>query len=70
MLGVAIGFLPTDAWAYIDPGHGALVLQAVLSGFFGAIFLARHALRRMIARFRAAIGWGPQSPTTGTPPDA
>lgn len=32
--------------AYIDPGSGALLLQAILAGFFGAIFYFRKFLGR------------------------
>jgi hypothetical protein len=44
-----LGLLPTDAAACIDPGYGALILQAVLSGLFGAAFFARRAVARVVA---------------------
>ena len=45
-----ISLLPTEALAYIDPGYGVLIVQAILSAFFGALFFARHALRRLLSR--------------------
>lgn len=45
-----ISVLPTDALAYIDPGYGVLIVQAILSAFFGALFFARHTLRRLMNR--------------------
>lgn len=71
-LGVGLALLPADAWAYIDPGSGALVFQALLSGLFGAVFIARHALRRLAARVRSVVGWHSDSGAAAprTPPDA
>jgi hypothetical protein len=48
-----------DASAYIDPGYGALVQQVLLTGAFGALYLARKAIRRVagrIARLFAGSG--------------
>ena len=42
--------LPRDAQAYIDPGSGALVVQAVLSGIFGFVFMARKTFRQIASR--------------------
>ncbi len=51
--GLALALLaatPAPAQAYIDPGSGALVLQALLAGIFGALVLARKTLRDLAAR--------------------
>ena len=69
LLGLVLTLLPSSAWAYIDPGQGALVLQALLSGFFGAVFLARRALQRGLGRLLAAFGWGQGTTTSTSPPD-
>ena len=71
-LAVGLALLPADASAYIDPGNGALLFQALLSGFFGAVFIARHALRRIAVRVRSAVGLGTDSGAAAprTPPDA
>ena len=38
----------TEAYAfYIDPGSGALLLQALLAAFFGGLFYFRKLIARM-----------------------
>ena len=37
--------ITTDAYAYVDPGSGALLWQALLAAFFGATFYARTIVR-------------------------
>ena len=38
----------TEAYAfYIDPGSGALLLQALLAAFFGGLFYFRNLIARM-----------------------
>ncbi len=39
-----------DACAYIDPGSGALILQALIAACFGALFYFRSFIRRVINR--------------------
>lgn len=46
-LGVTL-VAPRAAWAYVDPGHGALVWQVILATLFGALYY----LRRFLARLR------------------
>jgi hypothetical protein len=48
LMAALLALLPTDALAYIDPGYGALLLQILLSSLFGALFLARKTIRRVI----------------------
>jgi hypothetical protein len=55
--------LPRDAHAYIDPGSGALLIQAVLSGLFGFIFIARKTLSRIASRL---FGTKPAAPVADT----
>ncbi len=50
ILACVLSALPQDASAYIDPGSGALLIQAVLSGIFGLIFIARKTLGRIASR--------------------
>jgi hypothetical protein len=38
----------SDALAYIDPGSGALIWQALLASFFGALFYIRRILNFLI----------------------
>jgi nitrate/nitrite transporter NarK len=35
---VAVTTVSQPAYAYLDPGTGSMVLQAVVAGFFGALF--------------------------------
>ena len=39
-------------FAYIDPGAGSLVLQALLAGVLSASFMFRRTVRRGIDRIR------------------
>ncbi len=38
--------------AYIDPGTGSLVIQALIAGFLGALFALRKWLYGTFQRFR------------------
>lgn len=69
ILACVLWALPQDAHAYIDPGSGALLIQAALSGIFGFIFIARKTLARIASRLlgkeqpgSAAGSDGPPSP--------
>lgn len=35
---------------YVDPGYGALILQAIIAGFAGAAFTARKKLASLLRR--------------------
>ena len=39
---------PNQAFAYVDPGSGALLLQMLIAGFVGALFYLRIYYRRII----------------------
>lgn len=39
-----------DAYAYIDPGSGALMWQALIAGLFGSVFYFRNFWKRMWSR--------------------
>ena len=53
---------PAVAWAYVDPGYGTLIWQALVSGALGGVFLARQSIAAVWRRFR-----GRQH--EGAPPD-
>jgi len=55
---VVLTVYPKNAFAYIDPGSGSLLLQIVMSAFFGALFLARNFLAKAVAGFRRVIAGG------------
>jgi hypothetical protein len=39
-------------FAYIDPGAGSLVIQAIIAGLVSIPFFFRNAIRRTFGRFR------------------
>ena len=39
-------------FAYIDPGAGSLVIQAIIAGLVSIPFFFRNAIRSTIGRFR------------------
>jgi hypothetical protein len=39
-------------FAYIDPGAGSLVIQAIIAGLVSIPFFFRNAIRNTIGRFR------------------
>lgn len=39
-------------FAYIDPGAGSLVIQAIIAGIVSIPFFFRNAIRNTIGRFR------------------
>jgi hypothetical protein len=49
----ALTLAPSDAHAYIDPGSGSLVYQALLAAALGAGFVFRAARARLIDAWRA-----------------
>lgn len=63
---IALGFFSTSAHAYLDPGTGSLILQAVL-GTIAAASVAIGAfwnrIRVFLERFRR--GGKPESPAAG-----
>jgi hypothetical protein len=40
-------------FAYIDPGAGSLVIQAIIAGLVSIPFFFRNAIRRTFGRFRS-----------------
>lgn len=46
-----------DAHAYIDPGSGALLWQALLAAFFGALFYFRSICRLIKSWIRDLRQW-------------
>jgi hypothetical protein len=48
----AYAFVPFDAHAYLDPGTGSFVLQAVVASVMGAVFLTKTYWAKIKARFK------------------
>ena len=40
-------------FAYIDPGAGSLVIQAIIAGLVSIPFFFRNAIRKTFGRFRS-----------------
>lgn len=45
-------FFPAHAYAYIDPGTGSLVLQALIAGGITALVFLRNVRDRIFSFFR------------------
>jgi hypothetical protein len=50
------------ALAYIDPGSGSLIIQAVIAGAAGAVFMLRNQIRRVAGTLRRLVGAGDGHP--------
>jgi len=62
-----VAVYPTNAFAYIDPGSGSLLVQIVMSAFFGVVFLARNFLSKTVILARRIFSKEKVEKTT--PPD-
>lgn len=58
-IALVIGALPTTAEAYIDPGAGNILMQAVLGGAAGLAVLVRIYARRLKDRLQGRSGEKP-----------
>jgi hypothetical protein len=41
--------IPADAYAYLDPGTGSMVLQVIVAGLLGAVFTFKSYVRAVIS---------------------
>ncbi len=71
VLAAFVGLSPVNAFAYIDPGSGSLLLQIVMSAVFGALFLARNLIAKGAATARRWFGGRAEEtpPNPPIPPD-
>lgn len=46
--------MPSSAYAYIDPGTGSLILQAIVAGGITALVYFRNIRRKILSFFRRA----------------
>ena len=51
MLAVVFFVLPSNVYAYLDPGTGSMILQTVIAVFLGAAFIIKTQWRRLKAMF-------------------
>ncbi len=56
-------------FAYIDPGAGSLVIQAIIAGLVSIPFFFRNAIRSTFGRFRKKPSDEAQAATGSSAPD-
>jgi hypothetical protein len=56
-------------FAYIDPGAGSLVIQAIIAGLVSIPFFFRNAIRSTIGRFRRKPSSGDAVSESAAPED-
>lgn len=42
----------TRLFAYIDPGNGSIIIQAIVGAVAGVAYTIRHRIRMIIGKFR------------------
>lgn len=60
----------SPAHAYLDPGSGAIMLQAILGAFLAVGVTARIYWKRIRDGFRALFGKGAKQANGGEPPES
>jgi len=48
MLAVIVSCWPIDSYAYLDPGTGSLMLQAIVAGIFAGLFAVKRYIFMII----------------------
>ena len=56
-------------FAYIDPGAGSLVIQAIIAGLVSIPFFFRNAIRKTFGRFQSKPTDGASATTGSSAPD-
>jgi len=56
----ALMFIETDAYAYLDPGTGSIILQALIAGVAGSLFVVKAYWYKL----RGFLGIGRQGSET------
>jgi hypothetical protein len=46
---IAVSCWPMDSYAYLDPGTGSLMLQAIVAGIFAGLFAVKRYIFMIIA---------------------
>lgn len=55
LAGLLVLTASVPAYAYVDPGSGAMLWQLILAGTAGALLLARRALGRVVGLLRVRM---------------
>jgi hypothetical protein len=58
LAGLYLALMTTEAWAYLDPGTGSILIQ----GLIAALATGMFAFRTKIAQLKAFFGRGPKTP--------
>jgi hypothetical protein len=56
MTAIAVAFPLSNAWAYLDPGTGSIILQMLLGGFAGLAIVGKLYWSRMKVIVSRALG--------------
>jgi hypothetical protein len=56
-------------FAYIDPGAGSLVIQAIIAGLVSIPFFFRNAIRKTFGRFQRKPTDGASAATVSSAPE-
>ena len=64
LAGLAV-LLPTNAYAYLDPGTGAFAVQGLIAGIAGGLIAIRAYGKRMMGFFRR-LKSSPSAATNGS----
>ena len=56
MTAIAVSFPLSNAWAYLDPGTGSIILQMLLGGFAGLAIVGKLYWSRMKVLVSRALG--------------
>lgn len=46
---LSVALIPNNAYAYLDPGTGSVVLQVLIAGILGAVFTFKSYVRAIAA---------------------
>ena len=64
---VLFGMTPTDAYAYLDPGTGSILLQGTIAAIAGGLLAVRAYWQRIVGWFKTSEP--KQSNLPGSPED-
>jgi len=67
LAGLAV-LMPTNAYAYLDPGTGAFAVQGLIAGIAGGLIAIRAYGKRLMGLFRRPKS-SPTAASNGSTPD-
>jgi hypothetical protein len=66
---IALFLVPAQAHAYLDPGTGSAVIQMVVAGVMGALFVIKMYWRKLMAIFTGSTEGEAQTAANGSTAD-